>query len=174
VVKRRLSKDQSGERKMRPYGLRLWQWFRTLISGEPHFYIGGKERPYMLRWYLIPRNRWLNVYLHKFMRDDDDRALHCHPWWFVSLMLRGFYAEHLQDGTTKIRRPWSLAFRRAEHRHRVELPKLASGEVIPCWTLVITGPKVREWGFWCPKGFVHWQAFVAPDDAGSIGPGCGD
>ena len=49
-------------------------WFKTLISGKPHFVIGGADDPYMLRWYLIPRNRRFNIYLHKFLRDDDDRA----------------------------------------------------------------------------------------------------
>lgn len=72
------------------------QWFATLLSGRPHFIIGGTDRPYLLRWFLIPRNRWFNIYLHKFCRDDDDRALHDHPWWFVSIMLQGSYVEHLE------------------------------------------------------------------------------
>ncbi|SID67872.1 Protein of uncharacterised function (DUF550) [Mycobacteroides abscessus subsp. abscessus] len=66
----------------------LRKWLRL----EPHQPIGAEgEAPYLLRWYVIPRNRWLNIYLHKFLRDDDDRALHDHPWWFVSLMLWGQY-----------------------------------------------------------------------------------
>lgn len=39
------------------------------------FTIGGHERPYLLRWFIIPRNRFFNIYLHKFLRSDDDRAL---------------------------------------------------------------------------------------------------
>lgn len=157
---------------MRPYGQSLWQWLSVLLSGRPHFYIGGNERPYMLRWYLIPRNAWMNVYLHKFMRDDDDRALHDHPWWFVSVMLWGSYLEwrpdQLHAGAIRPRRRgWlSAVFRFAEDRHRVTLDRG------PCWTLVITGPKSREWGFWCPQGFVHWKNFVDPTDQGLVGPGC--
>lgn len=150
----------------------LIEWFRVLLSGEPHFYIGGRDDPYMLRWYLIPRNRWLNLYLHKFMRDDDDRALHDHPWNFVSIMLWGQYTEITAMGTAgKVRGFPDVAFRSAEHRHRVVLDE-RNGQPVPCWTLVFTGPKVREWGFWYPKGFVPWQDFVAHDDHGNIGKGC--
>jgi len=160
-------------------------WLGVLLSGEPHFYIGGRQRPYLLRWYLIPRNRWLNIYLHKFLRDDDDRALHDHPWWFVSVMLWGSYIETRDipvrgdgfqtDKRSDVLRSFpSIAFRLATDRHRVALPKDDYGRPVPCWTLVITGPKVREWGFHCPKGFVPWHKFIAVDDPGSVGPGCGD
>src|SRR6185369_13137745 len=97
-------------------------WLRRLLSGKPHFVIGGHEDPYMLRWYLIPRNRRLNIYLHKFMRDDEDRALHDHPWWFISLVLRGAYTEVTDAGETR-REAWSLAYRPATHRHRVVLDR---------------------------------------------------
>lgn len=135
------------------------------------FFIGGAERPYMIRWFLIPRNRWLNIYLHKFCRDDDDRALHDHPWWFVSLMIRGRYVEHTESGS-KTRNAPSIAFRRAEHRHRVELLKNRHGDPIPCWTIVVTGRRSRVWGFWCPRGFVPWTEFVDQTDTGNIGKGC--
>ncbi len=159
----------------------FFKWFGRLISGEPHFYIGGRERPYMLRWYLIPHNRWLNLYLHKFCRDDDDRALHDHPWWFLSIMLRGRYWETRPARPGMIvtqeafcRHAPSVAFRRATDCHRVTLGRDIKRQPIPCWTLVVTGPNVREWGFHCPKGFVPWHQFVSPVDSGEIGPGCGD
>jgi hypothetical protein len=70
------------------------------------------------------------------------------------------------------RKRFSIAFRRAEHRHRVVLKKDLYGSPIPCWTLVITGPRVREWGFWCPRGFVHWKAFTKSKNSGEVGRGC--
>lgn len=73
-------------------------WLRKLVTGVPHMVIGGTNDPYLLRWYLIPRNPIVNVYLHKFLRSDDDRALHDHPWWFVSLILRGQYDEVTNAG----------------------------------------------------------------------------
>lgn len=152
-----------------------WYWRKADVA------IGGSENPYMLRWYILPRNRWLNVYLHKFCRDDDDRAMHDHPWWFVSLMLAGRYIEHSFGSVrgvdfthTQTRAIGSIAFRPATHRHRVELLKRPDGSAVPCWTLVITGPRVREWGFWCPKGFVHWRDFTTGEQAENVGKGCGD
>lgn len=155
------------------------KWFKQLISGKPHFIIGAHnpDGPYMLRWYLFPRNHFLNLYLHKFLRDDEDRALHDHPWWFISVMLRGSYWEIMPvpgDSAGWVRRDApSVAFRRAEHKHRVVLLKSGpKGQPQPCWTLVLTGRKKRTWGFWCPRGFVPWQEFTAADKPGEVGPGC--
>lgn len=134
--------------------------------------IGGHDNPYLLRWYLIPRNPILNIYLHKFMRSDDDRALHDHPWANMSILLRGEYIEHeilaggiekrthFKAGSWRIRWSGKLA-------HRLEL---VNG---PCWTIFITGPRYRQWGFHCPLvGWVHWKKFTAADDHGAIGKGC--
>jgi hypothetical protein len=53
--------------------------FRNLRpERDPDFIIGNP--PYMLRWWLLPRNPTFNVYYHRILRDDDDRALHDHPW----------------------------------------------------------------------------------------------
>jgi len=150
---------------------------RLLVDGvactrPPDFVIGGQARPYLLRWWLIPRNPIFNVYLHCFRRSDDDRALHDHPWLNLSLLLRGRYIEHtiaagginlrreLGAGELRIRSPWAA--------HRVEL---VDGE---CWTLFVTGPRLRRWGFHCPTRWVPWEAFTAPDDKGAVGRGCGD
>lgn len=146
-------------------------WLRILLSGKPHFVIGGDDAPYMLRWYLIPRNPLFNIYLHKFMRDDDDRALHDHPWWFVSLILKGCYVEKTETGHLH-RTRGEIAYRPATHRHRVILERRSNGDIKPCWTLVMTGRKKRTWGFWCPKGFVPWFDFVDQNDSGNTGKGC--
>ena len=41
---------------------------------------------YLERWHLIPRNRFFNVYLHKFSGPDSCRELHDHPWWNLSII----------------------------------------------------------------------------------------
>lgn len=147
----------------------LRKWIAGWWSGEPHFVIGPR---YLLRWYVIPRNRFLNVYLHHFLHDDEDRALHDHPWWFISLMLRGGYAEVVTDGCIERHAP-SVAFRNAEHAHRVMLFRNPfTSQVVTCWTLVITGRVVRDWGFYCPQGWRHWKQFTAPEDYGQTGRGC--
>lgn len=152
----------------------------------PDFIIGGKDRPYIRRWWLIPRNRWFNVYLHQILRDDDDRALHDHPWWNISIILRGAYVEVVPDTRAiktpftrianlphvrKRRGPGSIVFRRATHAHRLELP-IEGGGIRFVWSLFITGPRVRDWGFHCPQGWRSYREFVASDDPGSIGKGC--
>ena len=142
----------------------VWLFLVVALSWyprEPDFIIGGD---YMRRWWVIPRNRFFNVYLHCIGRNDDDRALHDHPWWNVSIILRGAYREVMPDGQ-RVLRPGHVVFRGAETLHRLEVVKG------PVWTLFITGPRVREWGFQCTRGWVHWKAFTS-DDGKSVGKGC--
>ena len=155
----------------------LRQWLPFLLKGKPHQVIGAEHdgHAYLLRWYLLPRNPYLNVYLHKFLRSDDDRAKHDPPWWFASFIVRGEYTEETDNGPIR-RRAGSLALRPATHRHIVKLlpvtvrphctcptwgnanwphrhdcPAIHTrAPEVPCWTLIITGRRLREWGFWCP------------------------
>jgi hypothetical protein len=139
------------------------------LSREPDLYIGGRRNPYLLRWYLIPRNRWFNVYLHKFMRDDDDRALHDHPWASISFVLWGGYRELYRLNGRDVERTVTagmVLFRPAEFSHRV---MLGGGT---CWTLFVTGPRQREWGFHCPHGWRHWREFTSGDHGETVGRGC--
>lgn len=133
---------------------------------KPDFIIGSIGNPYMLRWWLIPRNRWFNIYLHKILRDDDDRALHDHPWYSLSVVLSGGYRELTPRGV-RIVHPGGIILRGAEYSHRLELL-----DNKPCWSLFFTGPRVREWGFHCPKGWVHWKLFTDQTDYGNVGKGC--
>lgn len=145
---------------------------RWASARPPHFIIGGTERPYLLRWFLIPRNPVFNIYVHLFMRSDDDRALHDHPWMNLSVILDGQYTEHtIAPGginVKTVRKAGDWCFRRSgKMAHRVELTHGA------CWTLFITGPRYRSWGFHCPdQGWIHWERFTAPDDKGAVGKGC--
>lgn len=152
---------------------------RVLLSiadrRPPDVTIGGAADPYMRRWWVIPRNRWFNVYLHHFLRSDDDRALHDHPWWNLSILLQGEYTEHtIADGGVNVRtvrKAGQFKFRGASSAHRIEL------HAGPCWTLFLTGPVLRSWGFHCPNGWRHWKDFTAFRKTGNsseIGPGCGE
>ena len=67
---------------------------RMAASRAPDVLIGKPGDTYMRRWWVIPRNRFFNVYLHLFLRSDDDRALHDHPWVNLSFLLHGDYTEH--------------------------------------------------------------------------------
>lgn len=161
------------EEKVKPTGgvlSSLSKWAKGWLRGKPHFVIGNQQ---CLRWYILPRNKVLNIYLHKFQKDDDDRALHDHPWWFISIMVKGSYRESVGRNQIIDRSAPSIVFRRATHRHRVILPVRGS-EKKPCWTILITGSVQRTWGFWCPRGFVKWSDFLVVDDYGSTGRGCGE
>lgn len=123
---------------------------------------------YLLRWWVIPRNEWQNVYLHDIRKSDDDRALHDHPWPNTSFLIFGSYIEHTPEGSF-IRRAGDVVMRPAEALHRLE--------VIPgerAISLFVTGPKQREWGFVCPQGWVHWRDFTNPEDSSQTGRGCGE
>lgn len=133
----------------------------------PDFIIGPHDAPYLRRWWIIPRNRFFNIYLHNFLKSDDDRALHDHMYVNASILLKGYYLEHTKRGQFT-RKRWHIYFRRPSTAHRVEiLPECPS-----VWTLFITGPRVRDWGFHCPNGWRHWKEFVDARDAGQIGRGC--
>lgn len=141
---------------------------RRLVEPKrpPDFIIGGADNPYMRRWFLIRRNRLCNIYLHNIRRSDDDRALHDHPWVSMSFCLKGAMHEMTPDGVRLVTRG-DVVFRRAKSAHRLIL-----GGGVECWTLFITGPTIRSWGFHCPQGWRHWRDFVASSDTGSVGRGC--
>lgn len=140
---------------------------------KPDFIVGPPTDPYLLRWWIIPRNTWANVYLHEFLRSDDDRALHDHPWHSLSIVLSGGYWEHRPNGSRTWYGPGSILWRGATYTHMIELPE-KDGKPLPCRTLFLTGPTVRVWGFHCPQGWKPWFKFVNRDEPGSIGPGCDD
>lgn len=134
-------------------------------SRKPDFVIQRSGRPYLSRWHIIPRNPDFNVYLHHIEQDDLDRALHDHPWDNTTIVLSGSYREVTPLGL-QFRTAGDIVHRQAEDAHRLVV---GDGDA---WTLFITGPKRREWGFHCPKGWVQWQDFVDPIDSGKIGKGC--
>jgi hypothetical protein len=135
---------------------------------------------------MMARRVPFTVYLHRFHRPDEDRALHNHPWpWAVSLILTGGYAEHRRpeqfyahspDGKHTMRvsmgnltqarwlRAGSLNFLRGDTFHRVaEL----DGET---WTLFVVGRKKQPWGFDVPgRGFVPWRVREAEHRAARAG-----
>lgn len=138
---------------------------RLRSKRKPDVIIGAD---YMRRWWLIPRNDYFNIYLHQINHSDDDRALHDHPWWNMSIVLQGGYQEVTNDGVVT-RHAGDVCFRSGSRLHRLVIP-----DNQPAVTVFITGPKYREWGFACPKGWVPWQKFTNPTDRYQVGAGCGE
>lgn len=135
---------------------------------RPYIHLPG----YMNRWWLVPYNQFgIAARVHQILRSDQDRHYHDHPWWYISIVLRGGYFEVTPCGECGIserkwRGPGSIAFRRASSWHRLELkddgllycidPEKTYGETVAmrirqdpnaCWTLFITGPASQQWGF---------------------------
>lgn len=128
----------------------------------------GQKGIYLERWYAIPQNPAGGVYVHRIMRNDKD-VMHDHPWDHTSLIVAGEYQEETPDGIWN--RPTGAIIRRpAELPHRLLLP--AHGR--ECISVVFTGLRSRDWGFHCPKGWVHWREFTDPADEGIVGRGCGE
>ena len=147
-------------------------WARGLMASRPPDFVVGDD--YLRRWWVLPRNDFANVYLHEFRVSDDDRALHDHPWPSTSFIIGGSYIEHSPDGSF-LREAGDVVSREADALHRIELLESSDGGgPLPAISLFITGPKVREWGFACAQGWVHWQDFTKSDDPGAIGRGCGE
>jgi len=134
--------------------------------------IGGEDNPFYERWYLLPKNYYFNVMCHRYHRSDDDRANHDHPWWNLSFVVRGAFMEwtgRYDEGGVSLRVQGDMVRRKAETAHRIELFERRPVEPV---TIFVTGPKVREWGFWCPKGWRHNRDFTLKDDETKIGRGC--
>lgn len=143
---------------------------------------------YMHRWWRIARNWAFNIYYHNVLRSDDDRALHDHPWFSFSVVLRGGYFEHTIQAGGIHRKVWkgpgSMTFRwTGSMAHRLELERVSLMEAplhslmnreveisdatnqkveVPATTIFITGPVLRRWGFHHESGWVDaydWDAF---------------
>lgn len=140
---------------------------RAFQETEPTFYIGGKDNPYLKRWIIRHPDETGGIYLHQILRDDDDRALHDHPWDSDVYIIQGSYLEITPEHPKgKLWNAGSCRRMVAETAHRLVV---VNG---PLWTLVFTGPRRREWGFHCPQGWRHWRDFVDARDTGSVGRGC--
>jgi hypothetical protein len=135
----------------------------TMMSRRPpDLTIASEKGIYLRRWWLVPRNRLLNVYLHYITGDDHGRHLHTHPWlFFISWILNGAYREEtfsissaLPEFTQRINyRAGSVLVRGPVKAHRLEVDGVGlDGAAL---TLVITGPTIKSWGFWTEQGYVH-------------------
>lgn len=105
--------------------------------------LGPKDRPYLVRWVL--NFGLFSIRIHHWLYSDDLRNPHDHPWWFWTLCLWGRYTDSSENGEDNVKMG-SIRFRPARHRHSVKVKKR-------CWTLLITGPEERVWGFWVKGKF---------------------
>jgi hypothetical protein len=101
--------------------------------------LGLPECPYVIRWRVETPVGSLRV--HHWLGPDDDRAFHDHPWWFLTLVVKGGYTDKSPAGDEHLH-VGAVRYRPALHRHTV-VPDLGGA-----WTVLVTGGKKRDWGFW--------------------------
>jgi len=158
---------------------RLLRWARRRMVRTEHDQVIRTldGRPYIYRWYIFNKSRWLpKVYLHLIVLSDDDRALHDHPWVNASVVLDGTYAEILGAQVVmgfdkfiphRIVRAGDLVIRRASVAHRLVV---TPGQAVI--SLFLMAPKSREWGFLCPQGWRHQRVFTQRVGDGRHTRGC--
>ena len=105
--------------------------------------------PFLTRLHIV-KAPWFAVCLHWIHKPDAEPHEHDHPVSFLSLILRGWYHQSWNGGHFKPSRWLNLV--RATDRHRITA--VGPGTL----TLCFMGPKVREWGYHTPRGWVHWKA----------------
>jgi hypothetical protein len=108
---------------------------REIISkkGELHF-----------QRYRLLATPFLNIYVHRLCKSDREKHMHDHPWSFITLILWRGYMEYMESYPEGISRKWlHIVYHKAEEVHKFKL----LDETKSTWTLVITGPRRREWGY---------------------------
>ena len=113
---------------------------KNMISIVWNQSLGKQDDPYMKRWGLI--TSLFSIRIHHWFRGDDDRYFHDHNWNFWCMVLKGSYDDVSNNGIDTLR-VGSIRYRKAEYSHIVK--------TTGCWTIVITGPKTRNFGFWVPN-----------------------
>jgi hypothetical protein len=131
-----------------------------------HRYVIDRDGPYITRLRIV-QTPWFGIYLHRIHKPDQP-IMHDHPWSFASLVLRGCYWERTAVGLAEAQ---MFALTNGEGRrlfrgklqkrgwlsiHRMRLAEFhtithLAGSV---WTLVVVGPRRRDWGFATEHG---WQ-----------------
>lgn len=120
-----MSKNNYSKKKMTGWGIR-WK--------EP---LGKPECPYAYRWVFY--TPFFSIRLHHFVRSDDKRFYHDHPWWFITFVLKGFYID-VSDKGDDLLKTFSIRYRKRNHKHFVVVPE----EV---WTILLTGPVKQKFKF---------------------------
>lgn len=117
------------------------RWFESIplgfmiVLGQK---LGPVDCPYVIRW--IINLGLFSIRLHWWLKSDDTRHFHDHPWNFYSVVLWGSIVDKSPSGD-KLRTCGSITYFPAEHQHSVIVDK-------PCLTLLLCGRERRQWGYW--------------------------
>jgi hypothetical protein len=84
----------------------------------------------------------------------------------LGVILKGQYIEHTPKGDF-IRKQGSITFRLPSSLHWIEIDK-------PVYTLFITGPRIRIWGFQCKNGWIDFNKYIKRRGDNRLANGCGE
>lgn len=116
----------------------VWRWTLT-PSG------------YITRLHLV-KTPWFALMVHFINAPDPEPDMHDHPVTFLSLIVRGAYTE-LRNNVVAVRKWWNFIRASPNDVHRIL-------HVRPhTTTFCFVGPKVRDWGFHTPAGWVYWKDY---------------
>ena len=115
-------------RKFKPFQIR----WKEKMGSDP-------DNPYLYRWTFLFFN--FSIRIHRWIRSDDKRFFHDHPWNFISVILKGKYVNVTPKGSFPVKAisRWKS---NALDRHYLEIPKDGA------WTILICGRPYHKWGFW--------------------------
>lgn len=138
------------EEGQRP-GHRRWE-----VLGPPLvLHDENNSREFLKRWRLV-QTPWFSIFVHRMQVPDPGNDLHDHPWAFLSLVVKGGYVERVAERgvageVLRGRGRWSVAGIRLDQRHTVAAVR------DPTWTLIVTGPTRRRWGFFVDGEWQDWE-----------------
>jgi hypothetical protein len=102
-----------------------------------------------------------SIRIHHWMASDDDRNFHDHPWWFITLVLKGSYTDMSPKGDFWMK-PGYIRFRPAIHRHTV---LVSAGGCCECYITLEPRPHYCDRGNWIAKVFPSGKLARDLDDA---------
>jgi hypothetical protein len=144
----------------------FWKWYLIYSAYEP-------TTVYLKRLRIV-QTPWFGVLLHWIYLPDRDRDAHDHPWPFASFIVRGGYKEEVSAAVTDQYGRWlgGEPYMRKHRRfswHRTGLNMVHQITALKdrTVTLLLVGPRVREWGFYTNAGWVQWDVY---DRTGREGP----
>ena len=114
--------------------------------------LGRPECPYLYRWTFIFFG--YSIRLHHWLRSDDKRYFHDHPFNFVSFVLKGHYTNVTPTGKTEVTQG-SYWYAKGDGVHYLDIPKGGA------WTLLFCSRPYKKWGFyvnghlWRPLRYFH-------------------
>lgn len=95
--------------------------------------------PYLYRWTFLFFG--YSIRIHHWIRSDDKRFFHDHPFDFISIVLKGRYANVTPNGRFEVKAGtvWKSD---GTKRHYLDIPEAGA------WTVLLCSRVKRKWGFW--------------------------